>query len=65
MQIFLRIGGIDMTKAIYLDGAVRCEKCDTEIWEGVDCNCGSDGADHEGLYEAYIQKTKASKEGEI
>ena len=48
-------------KAVYRDDAVRCEKCGVEIWEDVDCDCGVDGADHEGLAEAYERKShKAS-----
>jgi len=43
-------------KAVFKDDAVRCEKCGVEIWEGVDCGCGVDGADHEGLKEAYEEK---------
>jgi hypothetical protein len=43
-------------RAIFKDDAIRCEKCGVEIWEGVDCDCGIDGADHEGLTEAYKQK---------
>lgn len=49
-------------RAVYKDGAVRCEKCGDEIWEGVDCSCGIDGADHEGLQEAYIEKAKHEEE---
>jgi len=51
-------------KAIYKDDAVRCEKCGVEIWEGVDCDCGVDGAEHEGLEEAYEVKRECElKEG--
>lgn len=46
-------------KAIFKGDAVRCEKCGVEIWEGVDCDCGVDGADHEGVTEAYEQKKEA------
>jgi len=49
---------IKKVKAIYdekLD-AVICKKCKVEIWEGVDCDCGVDGALHSGLDEAYKQK---------
>lgn len=45
-------------KAVFKDEAVRCEKCGVEIWEGVVCDCGVDGGDHEGLVEAYEQKNK-------
>ena len=45
-------------KAVFKDDAVRCEKCGVEIWEGVDCGCGVDGADHDGLAEAYKEKTE-------
>jgi hypothetical protein len=47
--------------AVYKDDAVRCNKCETEIWEGVECDCGVDGEDHAGLTEAYEQKAKAEK----
>ena len=43
-------------KAIFKDGVVRCERCGTEIWEDVDCDCGIDGANHEGINEAYEQE---------
>ena len=49
-------------KAVYnkeMD-AVVCEKCGVEIWEGVDCDCGVDGALHLGLNEAYKQKAEAN-----
>ena len=45
-------------KAVFKDDAVRCEKCGTEIWEDVDCKCGVDGADHEGLADAYEEKAR-------
>jgi len=45
-------------KAVYKDDAVRCEKCGVEIWDGVDCGCGLDGALHEGIEEAYREKAK-------
>lgn len=48
-----------MVKAIFRDDAVRCERCGVEIWEGVSCDCGIDGADHEGLVEAYDEKADA------
>lgn len=51
-----------MVKAIYKDGAVRCEKCGVEIWDDVDCDCGIDGADHEGIMAAYGEKLKAELE---
>jgi hypothetical protein len=51
--------------AIFENDAVRCQKCGVEIWEGVDCDCGVDGADHEGLTEAYEKKrTQIQKESE-
>lgn len=46
-------------KAIYKDGAVRCERCGVEIWDDVDCDCGVDGSDHEGIAEAYEKKNKS------
>lgn len=46
-------------KAIYKDGAVRCERCGAEIWDDVDCDCGVDGSDHEGIAEAYEKKNKS------
>ena len=49
-------------KAIFKDDSVRCEKCGTEIWEDVDCDCGVDGSDHEGLKGAYEEKAKAEIE---
>ncbi|MCJ7559192.1 hypothetical protein MUO79_01060 [Candidatus Bathyarchaeota archaeon] len=49
-------------KAVFKDDAVRCEKCDVEIWEGVDCDCGVDGVDHDGLTEAYEEKKKIDAE---
>ena len=48
-------------KAVFKNDAVRCGKCDVEIWEDVDCACGVDGVDHEGLKEAYEEKAKALK----
>jgi hypothetical protein len=45
--------------------AVICSKCGVEIWEGVDCDCGVDGVDHEGLIEAYEQKFSAMKKSSI
>jgi len=45
-------------RAVYKDGAVRCEECGAEIWEGVDCDCGIDGADHPGFEEAYEAKAE-------
>jgi hypothetical protein len=49
-------------KAVFITDTVRCEACGVEIWEGVDCDCGVDGADHEGLKEAYEQKAKFQEE---
>lgn len=46
------------SKAVFKDDAVRCEKCGVEIWDGVDCDCGIDGVDHEGLEVAYKQKNQ-------
>ena len=45
-------------KAVFKDGAVRCKKCGVEIWEDTSCDCGIDGAEHEGLKEAYEEKAK-------
>jgi hypothetical protein len=52
---------IQHPKAVFKDEAVRCERCGVEIWQDVDCACGIDGADHEGLAEAYEEKTKEIK----
>jgi hypothetical protein len=49
-------------KAVFKDDTVRCEKCGVEIWDDVDCDCGVDGADHEGIAEAYEQKKKVDVE---
>ena len=51
-----------MVNAINKDGAVRCEKCEVEIWEGVDCDCGISGEDHEGIIPAYGEKLKTELE---
>lgn len=51
-------------KAIFKDDAVRCERCGVEIWSDVDCDCGLDGDEHEGIEEAYEQKKQAELEGE-
>ena len=51
-------------KAVFKDDAVRCEKCGVEIWEGVDCGCGVDGAGHDGLAEAYKEKTEVKYNAE-
>ncbi|MCL2643424.1 MAG: hypothetical protein FWD52_07965 [Candidatus Bathyarchaeota archaeon] len=48
----------EVLKAVFKDGTVRCEKCEVEIWDGADCDCGVDGADHEEIKEAYAEKTK-------
>lgn len=53
---------IKMVKAVYKDGAVRCEKCGVEVWEGVDCDCGIAGEDHEGIIAAYGEKLKSELE---
>jgi hypothetical protein len=43
-------------QAVYKDDTVRCSVCGVEIWEDIECDCGIDGADHEGLSEAYEKK---------
>jgi len=48
-------------RAVFKDDTVRCSVCGVEIWEDVDCDCGVDGADHEGLVEAYTEKRNAAQ----
>jgi len=48
-----------MLKAIKKDDAFRCPVCETEVWEGTDCECGLAWWVDENSGELFAEKENA------